>query len=189
MNYALDMEIRDVTVSRREIVGRCAPYGETSYLTGDARGERLLPGCFATSIRQRGDRIPLCLGHQHGRAAVGLSLRDGWQDSPDGLVGVWRVRPDAEGDKVLADVHDGYLPQMSVGFAPVHNRTRRGVDGALEVTEAVLKEVSLVSVGAYDGAVTLATRAAVEVPDLAAILAPFGNRPEVNLDPLPRFGI
>lgn len=186
MTYTLDMEIRDVTPDRREIVGLVAPYDETSYLTGDARGERLLRGCFAKSIRQRGARIPLCIGHNHGadRGAVGMSRS--FVEDGDGLLGVFAVRPDARGDEVLADVRDGYLPAMSVGFAPLPANARRGHDGALEITEAALKEVSLVVVGAYDGARVLATRAAVQIPDLAAM---FPAAPVVDLSPLPRLGV
>lgn len=184
MTYTLDMEIRGVEVSRREIVGRVAPYDQTSYLTGDPRGERLLRGCFAKSIRQRGDKIPLCLGHDHGRAAIGLSRS--FVEDGDGLLGVFAVRSDARGDEALADVRDGYLPAMSVGFAPIPASTRRGKDGAREITEAALHEVSLVVVGAYDGARVLATRAAVQIPDLAAMFPP---APRVNLSPLPPLGV
>ena len=181
MTYTLDMEIRDVTEARREIVGVVAPYNETSYLTGDPRGERLVRGCFRASIAQRGAKIPLCVGHNHGaeRGAVGMSTR--WEES-DGLLGVFAVRPDELGDNVLADVSAGYLPAMSVGFAPIPSRTRRAPDGALEHTEAALKEVSLVVVGAYDGARVLAVRSAQSLDDL---LAPFRNPPVVDLSPLP----
>ena len=105
MTYTLDMEIRDVATSRREIVGQVAPYDETSYLTGDPRGERLLRGCFAKSIRQRGDRIPLCIGHNHGaeRGAVGMSRE--WQEGGDGLVGVFRVQGAAELGDHRIDFH------------------------------------------------------------------------------------
>ena len=183
MAYTLDMEIRDVTESRREIVGVVAPYNETTYLTGDPRGERLVRGCFTKSIAQRGSKVPLTVGHNHGRAAVGLSTS--WQEGAEGLLGVFAVRPDAEGDKVLADVRDGYLPAMSVGFAPLAANTRRAPDGALEHREAALKEVSLVVVGAYDGARVLQVRSA---HDLEAMLAPFRNPPAVDLSPLPALG-
>jgi HK97 family phage prohead protease len=185
MAYTLDMEIRDVAESRREIVGVVAPYNETTYLTGDPRGERLLRGCFAKSIAQRGARIPLCVGHDHGaeRGAVGLSTR--WEENGEGLLGVFAVRPDARGDDVLADVGAGYLPALSVGFAPLLANTRRAPDGALEHREAALKEVSLVVVGAYDGARVLAVRSA---HDLEAMLAPFRNPPVVDLSPLPALG-
>ena len=183
MTYTLDMEIRDVTEARREIVGRVAPYNETTYLTGDPRGERLMRGCFRASIEQRGTRIPLCIGHNHGVAAVGLSTR--WQEDLEGLLGVFTVKGSDEGDRVLADTRDGYLPAMSVGFAPIPSRTRRASDGALEHTEAALKEVSLVVVGAYDGARVLEVRSAQNLDDL---LAPFRNPPAVDLSPLPIFG-
>jgi HK97 family phage prohead protease len=164
-------------------VGQVAPYNETTYLTGDPRGERLMRGCFRASIEQRGTRIPLCLGHNHGEAAVGLSTR--WQEDGDGLLGVFAVRPDERGDKVLADARDGYLPALSVGFAPIPSRSRRAPDGVIEHTEAALHEVSLVAVGAYGGARVLEVRSAQSLDDL---LAPFRNPPVVDLSPLPPFG-
>jgi HK97 family phage prohead protease len=62
----------------------------------------------------------------------------------------------ALGDETLNDVREGYLPAMSVGFRPV--QTRRGTGGVTEVVEAQLVEVSLLPIGAYDGARVLALR-------------------------------
>lgn len=174
----LPMELRGVEVPRREIHGRVAPYDETSYLAGDPGGERLARGCFAKSIRQREDRIPLVLHHDLGRA-VGMSRS--WQDGAAGLDAVFRLRRSPEGDQALEDVHDGYLPGLSVGFLPLSRH--RGLDGVAEVSEGRLVEVSLVLVGAYDGAKVLATRQA----RLDALLAPFKNRPP-RINPAPLSG-
>ena len=123
MTYTLAMEIRDVTESRREIVGQVAPYNETSYLTGDPR-RAPRARCFRASIAQRGTRIPLIVGHEHGRPAVGLSTR--WEENAEGLLGVFALRPDARGDEALADARDGYLPALCrAGFS----RYRRGRGG------------------------------------------------------------
>jgi HK97 family phage prohead protease len=171
----LAMQIRGVEATRREIHGRVAPYDETSYLVGDPGGERLARGCFAKSIRQRETRIPLVLHHDLTRA-VGMSRS--WQDTTAGLDAVFRVRQTVEGDQALEDVHQGYLPALSIGFLPLSRR--RGLDGVAEVREARLMEVSLVLIGAYDGARVLATRQA----RLDALLAPFRNRPP-RIDPTP----
>jgi phage head maturation protease len=69
---------------------------------------------------------------------------------------------------------------MSVGFKPL--RHERGDDGVREVVEAMLVEVSVVGVPAYEGAAMLAVRSAQSLDDL---LAPFANRPAVNLSPIP----
>ena len=51
-----------------------------------------------------------------------------------------------------------------------------------EVVEARLVEVSLVGVPAYEGAALMAVRSA---QSLDALLAPFANRPSVDLTPIP----
>jgi HK97 family phage prohead protease len=170
------MEVRDVDEATRVVVGVAAPYDETSYLTPDPSGERIMRGAFGKSIRQRETRIPLLVGHVHGQAAVGMSTA--WEDDADGLVGMFRIKPGVVGDETLTDVRGGFLPAMSVGFRPLV--TGRGDDGALLVREGKLLEVSLVAVAAYEGAQVLAVRA---VHELGALLAPFANPPAVDLTP------
>ena len=178
----LAMQLRAVDPARREIVGIVAPYDQTTYLVATPGGERLRRGCFRKSIDERGDRIPLTVGHEHRTAAVGKS--SAWEDTPDGLVATFQVRANEAGDQVLADAFDGYLPDLSVGFEPKH--AVRGIDGALEITEGKLREVSLVAVGAYAGAQVMAVRSADDVrADLDALLAPFQNPPRIDLSPLP----
>lgn len=178
----IEMQMRGVSESRREIVGMVAPYDETTYLVASPSGERLRRGCFNKSIAERGDRIPLCVGHDHRSAAVGKSTS--WEDTAAGLLATFRVRDGAEGDKVLQDAELGYLPAMSVGFEAKHGV--RAADGALEVTEGKLHEVSLLVVGAYAGAEVMAVRSAEEVrADLEAWLTPFKNPPRVDMSPLP----
>lgn len=175
----LAMELRSVSMDAREIVGQVQVWNETSYLVPDPRGERLLRGCFRKSIAERGNRIPLCLNHDHSRA-YGMSKH--WEDDHSALMGVFGVRHGDDGDRVLADARDGYLPALSVGFIPLI--TRRAADGVSEVREAKLMEVSLLLIGAYDGSRVLAVRNAER---LDALLAPFRNPPQVNLDPAPRW--
>jgi uncharacterized protein len=180
----LPMQVRSVDPARREIVGIVAPYDQTSYLVPIPGGERLRPGCFAKSIKERGDRIPLTVGHEHRTAAVGKSTA--WQDTSEGLVATFQVREGDEGDKVLADAFDGYLADLSVGFEPTKHGMKRGIDGAVEITEGRLREVSLVAVGAYAGAQVMAVRSAEDVrADLEVLLAPFKNPPRVDMSPLP----
>jgi HK97 family phage prohead protease len=182
----LTMAVRDVNETRREIVGRAAPYDETTFLVGGAGGERLMRGCFSKTISERGRRIPLCVGHNHREAAVGLATS--WDDGPDGLAGVFQIRADEDGDRVLRHAADGYLSALSVGFEPT--KSRRARDGATEILEAKLHEVSLVSVGAYAGAGVTEVRTADEIrADLERQLAPFRNPPPIDLSPLPPFGL
>ena len=114
-----------------------------------------MPGAFADATRDP-SMIMLFRAHDHsqpnGRAVA-------FTERPDGLHGVFVIRDDtAHGEAALLDVRGGYLPAMSVGFRAV--QTRRGPHGETLILSAVLKEVSLVTIGAYDGAKVLALRQA-----------------------------
>src|SRR5262245_11857399 len=107
MTSTLPMELRTVNVEAREIIGQVSVWNETTYLGPDPRGERLLRGCFRKSIQERGTRIPLCKNHDHTK---GYGFSKSWQDDATALVGVFGVRENDEGDALLADARDGYLP-------------------------------------------------------------------------------
>jgi uncharacterized protein len=173
----LAMELRDISESERLIVGVIAPYSETTYLTPDPAGERILRGAFKKSIAQRGGKIPLCRAHDHS-VKLGTSRR--FTDDASGLIGEFVVNPGGPGDALLEDVRNGYLESMSVGFQPLI--VGRGADGVREVKEARLHEVSMVAIPAYQGAALMSVRGA---QDFDTLLAPFLNRPDVNLAPLP----
>ena len=173
----LPMELRSVDESERIVTGIVAPYDEVSFLTPDPNGERILRGAFKKSISQRQGKIPLCRGHEHG-VKLGTSRR--FTDDGTGLVGEFVVNRGDKGDELLEDLRDGYLDSMSVAFQPLV--VGRGADGVREVKEARLYEVSMVAIPAYQGAAMLSVR---DAQDLAELLAPFANRPDVNLAPLP----
>jgi HK97 family phage prohead protease len=169
--YRLNMELRDVNPDGRTLEGVVVPYDETSYLTPNPAGERVLRGAFAKSAKQRGGRVFLFRGHDHAHP-VGRAVS--FTDEPDGLHGTFTVRSSVLGDETLSDVREGYLPGMSVGFRPL--QTRQGAAGETEVVEAQLMEVSLVAIGAYDGARVLALRHADYAYPPAVVL---GNPPPV----------
>lgn len=176
----LGMELRDVRPEQRLVIGLVAPYDETSYLTPDPAGERITRGAFAKTLRQRAARIPLLRNHDTG-AAMGRSRS--FEETPEGLLGEFLVNDGDQGDALLEDARNGYLSAMSAGFVPLVHR--RGADGAREVAEAKLVEVSLVALPAYESSGLLAVRSAQNLDEL---LAPFRARPDVNLAPLPPFG-
>jgi len=149
------MEVRLASTSERIVEGIVIPYDETSKLTDSPGGERFLRGSVTRTVKDRGARIKLFRAHDH-RAAVGLPLA--WDALHDG--GCWaqfRIGQTAAGEDVLNEIREGLLDAFSIGFEPV--RERRGADGAREVVEAKLHEISLVPLGAYAGARVLATRA------------------------------
>jgi Escherichia/Staphylococcus phage prohead protease len=174
----LPMSLRSVDPETRLITGVVAPYDAVSYLAGDPAGERVIRGAFTKSIKERGGKIPLCVAHNHA-APIGISRS--WNDDDDGLTGVFYVKPGDRGDEALYDAREGILSDMSVGFHALPGRQTRDAEGVLEIREAKLGEVSLVIYGAYTGARVLAVRSA---QDLDQLLAPFQNRPDVNLSPI-----
>jgi uncharacterized protein len=165
--YRLPMELRGVDEDGRTLEGVVVPYDEVSYLTPNPAGERVLRGAFAKSAKQRAGRVFLFRGHDHGHP-VGRATT--FSDEPDGLHGTFQLRASVLGDETLADVKEGYLPGMSVGFRPL--QTRRGSAGETEVVEAQLLEVSLVALGAYDSARVLALREASGVTPPPVLLGP-----------------
>ena len=173
----LPMEIRSVDTAAREMVGMVVPYDEVTYLTPDPNGERVLRGAFSKSIRQKGRKIALLRNHDQTRK---LGNATDWSDGPDGLVGTFKMVDGEHGDLMLEDLRNGCLDSLSVGFRAL--TAQRGADGVREVKEAMLAEVSVVTIPAYAGAAVLAVRNA---QDLDALLAPFANRPQVNLAPVP----
>lgn len=177
MDALLAMELRNVAAESRTIVGVVVPYDEVSYLTPGGEGERVRRGAFRRSLDHRGDRIPLLRNHARDRT---LGRSQSFTETDDGLVGAFVVNDGPHGDELLDDVRHGYLEGMSVGFQAV--RVERAPDGVREVREARLVEVSMVGIPAYEGAAMLAVRSAETLSDL---LAPFTNRPAVNLAPIP----
>ena len=173
----IPMELRSVSEPERIIVGVIAPYGETSYLTPNPRGERIGAGAFAKSLRQRGDRIPLFRNHDHSRK---LGQSRSFVDDGGALIGEFAVLEGDHGDALLADCRAGYLDALSAGFQTLN--AGRGRDGATEVREARLVEVSATALAAYAGAGLLSVRNAQTTDQL---LAPFQNPPAVNLQPIP----
>lgn len=162
--FQLPMEMRESDYEARQITGVCVPYDEISYLTPNPQGERVLRGAFTKSIRQQGGKIFLFRGHDHSHP-VGRSVS--FSDEADGLHGTFQIRESVLGDEVLADLKEGYLPAMSIGFRAL--QTRRGSNGETEIVEGMLKEVSLLPMGAYDSARVLALRSAsasLEIPQV-----------------------
>ena len=173
----LTMAVRSVDTDGRTVQGICVPYNETTYRVPG--GERIQRGAFKRSIAHRSDKIPLCRGHSSDMV---MGWSRSFTEDTAGLLGDFVVNQGDDGDKLLRDVHNGYLPAMSVCFEATRNGIGRGDDGVLEVREAKLVEVSLVGIPAYEGATVTAVRSA---QDLAELLAPFENLPKWDLDPLP----
>jgi HK97 family phage prohead protease len=171
------LELRVPSMSERIVEGIVVPWGETSYFTPDPKGERFKPGSLTRTVNERGPRIKLYRAHDHGHA-VGKPVS--WDvDHAAGCWAQFRIAATTAGDDVLNEIREGMLDAFSVGFVP--KRQARGADGAREVIEASLHEVSICPMGAYDGARVLAMRSTGPTGPSQSILPPM---PAVNLAPL-----
>jgi hypothetical protein len=172
-----------VSTDERIVGGIAVPWNETSRLTPDPAGERFLPGSLTRSVKARGDRLKLFRGnHGHDMVPIGRKI-DLDARHPDGLYTTWRIANTALGDQTLEEVREGLLDSFSIGFRTV--RAQRGADGAREIVEAELGEVTLLPTGAYDGARVLEVRApTLRAADLAAWLEAHPI-PSVDRTPLP----
>jgi HK97 family phage prohead protease len=147
------LELRVPDTAERIVEGIVVPWGETSFLTPDPRGERFRSGSLTRTIKERGDRVKLYRTHEH---AVAVGKPTAWKNTDAGLWASFRIAATPAGDDVLLEVREGMLDAFSVGFLP--KRETRAADGAREIIEAQLHEVSLCPIGAYDGARVLAVR-------------------------------
>jgi Escherichia/Staphylococcus phage prohead protease len=179
---AWPMQLR--AMDERIVEGIAVPWNETSYVAGDAAGERFLPGSVTRSIRSRGDRLKLFRNHDH-TTAIGRTVKlDPRHEA--GLWGSWQIANTPAGDAALQEIAEGMLDAFSVGFRPL--KVRRGQDGAREVVDAELHEVSLAPLGAYDGARVLAMRSPSYGADDVTAWLEAHPAPVVDLAPLPDLG-
>jgi HK97 family phage prohead protease len=163
----------------RTLEGIVVPYDEVTHLT--PQPEVFLRGSLNRSLAHNGERVKLFLGHDHSNA---IGQARAWD--PDHAGGCWgQFRLFSHAVDLMGQVREGALDGFSIGFRSLVARTVRGV---VNVREAALHEVSLVPLGAYDGARVLATRS----PDSRdrrtygepELTIDFGSIPPVDLTPI-----
>jgi Escherichia/Staphylococcus phage prohead protease len=117
--------------------------------------ESFLRGAFEKQLTTPGrDRVWLNVEHEQGfRGAIGRSLK--FSDHEDGLHGSFGVLENADGDKALSLIRDGFLTGLSLEFKALASRRLNGV---VERVRAQLDAVSLCRFPAYAGAEVLAVR-------------------------------
>ena len=161
----------------REVSGIVAPYRVVTHMYGDIGGRMFMPGLFTRSLAEpRSVKLLAIVGGKDARPVGWLS---GSEERTEGLFCRFAIMAGPVGDKVLAEVEGGWWPQFEPAYLVMHQG--RGDSGSIEVTEARLCDVQLVAVGVFEqcrAATGLAARH-------AAVLAPFRNRPKVDLSPLP----
>lgn len=131
-----------VDVKRRTISGVLVPAGDVTGYTS-AGPTRFAAGAVTWHDQLR--RVKLLREHQHSDS-LGFAVELAWTDA--GLTGTFHVPESPEGDRALADAESGVRDGLSVGVVGLVGDYDR--DGVLNVTASTLREVSLVSVPAFD---------------------------------------
>jgi HK97 family phage prohead protease len=152
-------ELREANLDKGLVTALLVPYGQTTMAAGYPAGERFLPGSFTKTLKHRESQnrdLMLLRAHDLKRP-VGRAV---WvKDTAEGPVAEFQLGlTSPAGKEALAELRDGLLSEVSVGFHSV--REQLGEDGAREITEAALHEASLVPIGAYEGAKVLSVREA-----------------------------
>ena len=140
----------------RTVYGIVVPYGQVARVSdgGPHYKEAFQRGAFAKSLADRGSRpVPLLAQHDRQSFAAGASV--GFEDRPDGLYGSFRMLNHDKAEAALEAARAG-VANFSVGFGAIKHR----MDGGVTVrTEAAMREVSLVTFPAYEGAMVHGVRA------------------------------
>ena len=142
----------------REVVGLAVPYGQTANI-GGAYEERFAPG----AIRSVED---VKLFWQHSEP-IGKILEG--RDTPEGFEIRASISKTPRGDEAYTLLKDGVINRFSVGFVPVE-QTREG--NLVTRTLVTLKECSLVSFPAFEGATVSEVREESTVTEVVADSTP-----------------
>lgn len=142
----LTLSVTDVaTVDRpqRTITGTIVPGG--GVIGHTSAGRTRFVDEHAVSWHEQLRRVKLLREHQHSDS-LGYATELSWVDGA--LRGTFYVPPGPEGDRALADADNGIRDGLSLGIVGLVGDFDS--EGVLNVTASTLREVSLVSVPAFD---------------------------------------
>lgn len=189
--YPAVLEVRDVgTVGKnpyRYLEGRAVPF-DTWTNTGLFMESHAAGSLRQTTSVGAGRTLPLLMFHDHQSFPIGRA--DSWDNTPEGLDGVWKLNDSPEAQRAAAAAERGELTGLSIGFMPIRSAwdmvgwdawdPDMGPDHMDKVTrlESRLVEVSLTPTPAYTDAQVAQVRAA-GVQIRSALL---GDRPHAEVD-------
>jgi HK97 family phage prohead protease len=138
-----EFEIRNADVENREVTGIAVPYNEVTQI--GRMKEKFSPNSVVTN------KLPkLFLNHNE---PIGRVLK--LDDQADGLHITAKISDTRSGQDAWELVKDGVIRSFSVGFVPMEH----SLDGDVVVRSKIdLKEISLVALPAYEGAVVTEIR-------------------------------
>lgn len=149
----------------RTISGIVVPFNDPSTVRdagGPAYEESFQRGAFAKTLSERRSPVKLLMHHDDKNPIGVASLLE---ERDEGLYGEFRVSHTRSGDDALALVQDGALGGFSIGFIPVIP-SQKSFGRSVVRTEVKLRETSLVTFPAYEGAQVTGVRSLADLdPD------------------------
>ena len=142
----MDLETRTFQVELEDL--RPHRHSERSHTTPPRMSAATKSRSSGASTREK--NLPLL--YQHNEPVGKITATD----ADDGLHISARISQTPRGEEVLTLLRDGVLDSFSVGFQP--KQSKRSEDGTVVRTGAVLREVSVVTFPAYEGAQVAAVR-------------------------------
>lgn len=132
----------------RTIEGQAVPYNDpgTPATSLGGRGMVFLHGSLDRSLTARSDKVRLLVQHDHNHPIGRLT---DWRNTDEGLATSWKIANTPAGDLALAEASQGVRDGLSVGVEILDYEERNDY---INVIEAKLLEVSLVTLPAYDRA-------------------------------------
>ena len=135
-----EMDVSTADLAKRTIEGMIVPYGEVGRIAGS--DYRFRPG----SVRLARARTPLLVDHNRAEP-VGVLAELVERD--DGVLARFSIDPTPSGDTALLQAASGSRGSLSVG-AEVEDSIEAG--SVTDITRARVVEVSLLALGAFEGA-------------------------------------
>lgn len=136
-----------VDTRTRTITGRIVPFGEIGYTSAGATRFR----SNSVRIPAAVERVKLLTQHDDRSPAVGVG--SAFALGADGISMSFQIPTGPEGDEALRLAASGQRDGLSVGVAVFESST--DLDGVIEVIDAELTEVSLVTIPAFRSAQVL----------------------------------
>lgn len=157
-HFTPDLEVR-ADGAGRTVSGIVVPFETVASVSdgGPSYNEMFRKGAFAKTITERGSRVKLL--SQHNSRSNPLGRATMLREDSAGLYGEFQISKTRDGDDALELVRDGALDSFSVGFAPVKHVMERRVKVR---TEVMLRETSLVTFPAYEGALISGVRSTLD---------------------------
>ena len=143
-----DLPAITASVESRTIEGLAVPWNDPGRPmgTGSLRGKGLsfLPGSLDRSLKARASKVRLLVQHDPARP-IGRLVD--WDNMASGLQTRWKLASTPSADIALTEASEGIRDGLSVGVEVLDYEDRPDV---VNVIEAKLVEVSLVTIPAYD---------------------------------------